>query len=70
MQGLNLLASPVFEIFGPTKFVVSDNVSRFKSHCFKELSLEYGVQNLLSARTTLTPPPDSLRGSTKIMKLS
>lgn len=33
-----LLVSRVFAMFGPPNFLVSDNVSHFKSHCFKNFA--------------------------------
>lgn len=43
------LASRVFSIFGPPKILVSDNVSSFKSHHFREFCLEYGVQHIFTS---------------------
>lgn len=46
---VELLKNRVFSIFGPPQFLVSDNVSSFTSHCFKEMCMEYGVDHVFTS---------------------
>jgi hypothetical protein len=43
------LSSRVFSIFGPPQYIVSDNVSHFKSHCFKDFCFELGIQHIFTS---------------------
>lgn len=44
-----MLSSRVFSIFGPPKFLVSDNVSHFRSRTLKDFCLEFGVQHIFTS---------------------
>lgn len=43
------LSTRVFSVFGPPKFMVSDNVPYFKSRILKDFCLEYGTQHIFTA---------------------
>lgn len=46
---INALSSRVFSIFGSPKFLVSDNVSHFRSRALKDFCLEFGIQHIFTS---------------------
>lgn len=46
---ISLLTKHVFSIFGPPKYLVSDNVSNFRSKVFQELCLGLGIQHIYTS---------------------
>lgn len=45
----SVLATRVFSIFGPPKYLVSDNVSHFRSLTLKDFCLEYGITHIFTS---------------------
>lgn len=63
-----LLKTHIFSIFGPPKFLVSDNVSNFRSKQMRELCMEYGIQHIYTS--PYYPNPSHAERANKNIKVA
>ena len=65
---ISVLTKQVFSLFGPPKFIVSDNVSHFRSYEFKDFCLDFGIQHIFTS--PYYPKPSHAERANKNVKIA